>query len=122
MASEDMETDPIRINVYYRAGCPNRHFAVQRINEVLKESGVAGTVTQIQVNPEWELALGFLGSPTVHVNGVDVEPSARTQQGPSVSCRTYREGELVDGAPSKEMICQALLEAGKSGNVNSASG
>ena len=116
------KTDQILINVYYRAGCPNRPIAVQRINEVLKESGIAGTVTQVQVHPEWEPALRFLGSPTVHVNGVDVEPSARTQQGPGVSCRTYREGALLDGAPSKEMIRQALLEAWKSGNANSASG
>lgn len=52
--------------------------------------------------------LGFLGSPTLKINGVDVEPSARQRTDFGMACRVYRLGGRVLGAPPREMIQQAL--------------
>ena len=102
---------PVRIEIYYVAGCPNRQTPVNRVKAVLSALGVVGELREVQINPNWASVLHFIGSPTVHVNGRDIEPSARTSNEFSVSCRTYREEELVEGAPSKKLIRQAILEA-----------
>jgi hypothetical protein len=109
-----MESKSVRIEIYYTGGCPNRRITLKRIWEVLKELGIAGEVREVRVAPTVASAFGFLGSPTIHLNGIDIEPSARTSHWSGVRCRTYREGEEIDGAPSKQLIRQALLEADNS--------
>ena len=110
-----MEPKPVQIRIYYLGGCPNRHTTVERVKKVLKELGVAWELREVQVNPNWASLLHFLGTPTVHINGIDIERSARTSNAFSASCRTYREGDQIDGAPSERMIREAVLEATSSG-------
>jgi hypothetical protein len=109
----DMESKPIRIEIFYIAGCPNRRVTEQRIREVLKELDLAAEVREVIVDPLFALP-GFLGSPTVHVNGIDIEPSARTSKWMGLNWRTYREGSQIDSAPSKQLIGQAILDADSS--------
>jgi hypothetical protein len=109
-----MESKPLRIEIFYTAGCPNRHTTVKRIWEVLNELDIAGEVREVRVHAPLASVPGFLGTPTVRVNGSDIEPSARTSHWTGVLCRTYREGEQTDGAPSKQLIRQAILDAGAS--------
>src|SRR4051794_8026368 len=46
---------------------------------MLKDLGVAGEVVESAVDdPATTVALRFLGSPIIQVNGADVEPSARS--------------------------------------------
>jgi hypothetical protein len=103
--------ESVRVEIHYVGGCPNRHITVERISEVLKELGVAAEVREVKVGPTWASVLGFLGSPTVYINGIDIEPSARTSNR-GLMYRTYRDGEQIEGAPSKQLIRQALLNAG----------
>ena len=79
--------------------------------EVLTELGIAGEVREVQVDPTWATVIRFLGSPTVHVNGVDIERSARMSSDYGVMFRTYRDGDQMQSAPSKQMIRQAILGA-----------
>jgi hypothetical protein len=53
--------------------------------------------------------LGFLGSPSVRVDGVDVEPHARPATGNGMRCRVYQVSGRLDGAPALEWIQAALL-------------
>ena len=101
----------VRINVYYSGGGFACAETVNRIGEVLRELGVAGDVRAIPINPIWASFLHFVGSPTVHVNGRDIEPSARMSSAVGFSYRTYRNGQQIEGVPSKTMIREALLEA-----------
>jgi hypothetical protein len=101
----------VRIEIYYTGGCPNRHTTVKRIWEVLTELSIAAEVREVRVNPPFSSVPGFLGSPTVQVNGVDIQPSARHSQWSGLMCRTYRDGEQIDGAPSRQLIRQAILDA-----------
>ena len=50
----------------------------------------------------------FLGSPTVRVNGVDVEPDAGTRCGYGLVCRVYRTDEGLQGSPPDAWIATAL--------------
>jgi hypothetical protein len=107
-----MGSESVRIEIYYTPGCPNRRTTLKRVWEVIKELDIAAGVREVRVDPPFASAPGFFGSPTVHVNGIDIEPSARTSHWAGVMCRTYRAGEQIDGAPSKQLIRRALLEAG----------
>lgn len=50
--------------------------------------------------------LGFIGSPTILVDGVD--PFANAQAVPSLSCRLYPTDLGLQGAPTVESIVEAL--------------
>ena len=99
------------INIYYLAGCPSRLATAKRIKEVLTELHLAGEIREIPISITWAPFLYFDGSPTVHINGRDIEPSARTSKRVSFSYRTYRNGQQIERLPSKTMIRDALLEA-----------
>ena len=102
----------MRIEVFYIDGCPNHEPTVERIKATLKDLGVAGELVELAVNdPATASALRFLGSPTVKINGIDVEPSARRSNQFGLMCRTYLDGQRREGIPSRELIREALLEA-----------
>ncbi len=104
----------MRIEVFYIEGCPNHAPTVERVKAMLKDLGVAEEVVESAVNdPATASALRFLGSPTVHINGVDVEPSARTSNQFGFMCRTYLNGLRQEDIPSRALIREALLEACK---------
>ena len=48
----------------------------------------------------------FLGSPSVRVNGVDIEPAARERTEFALSCRLYGKS----GVPLKGLLVEALRE------------
>ncbi|MCL6546936.1 MAG: DUF2703 domain-containing protein [Bryobacteraceae bacterium] len=102
----------MRIEVLFFDGCPNHRLALERVNSALAQEGVEAEVIEVRVPDEAAAReLGFLGSPTVRINGQDVEPAARGLKQFGMCCRTYFEGGRRSGAPSQEMIRAALREA-----------
>jgi hypothetical protein len=102
----------MRIEVLYFSGCPNHARAVERIREVLGEENQTAEIVEIEAqDAEAAQRLKFLGSPTIRVNGVDIEPEARTRTEYSMACRTYAEGRRRTGLPPRELIRAALREA-----------
>jgi len=102
----------MEVEVLYFEGCPNHTVAVGRVREVLREEGVAASVSEVSVPDQAQATqLRFLGSPSIRVNGVDVEPSARSSHDYALACRTYVAGNRRAGAPSLEMIRAAVQEA-----------
>jgi hypothetical protein len=53
----------------------------------------------------------FLGSPTVRVDGVDVDPGASEREDFGFECRLYRVDGETSPLPPEEWIRQALLGA-----------
>jgi len=96
----------VTIEVLYVDGCPNLMPTVERLKRVLAESGVTDPITLTGVQDhETAQALRFLGSPTVRINDVDVEPSAQSRSDYGLMCRTYPGS---GGVPSEDMIWNAL--------------
>lgn len=88
------------VHLLYVANCPNVGLARRRIGAASEEAGVTANVHEREVRDEAEaMALGMRGSPTVLVDGTDVSQSADMGPG-SISCRLYRSGTGVDGAPT----------------------
>lgn len=70
--------DMVQVKVLYTEGCANTPPTVQRIREVAAELGIPIALTQVLVStPEEAEAHRFLGSPTVQVNGLDLDPAVR---------------------------------------------
>ncbi len=100
-----------KIEFLYWEDCPSHPQAWKLLQETLAESGVQVPVERIEIITDEDAErLAFPGSPTIRVNGADVDPDGATQMGTALTCRVYR---LPDGrfspVPSREMIRQALI-------------
>jgi hypothetical protein len=68
----------IHIKILFADGCPNASPVIDLIEKVVKEMGAPIDVEPVLVSsPEMAIELRCLGSPTVQVNGVDIDPEAR---------------------------------------------
>ncbi len=100
---------PAKIEFLYWAGCPSHPEALGLLREVLDEQGLAVEVDLHEVTSDEEAdALAFPGSPTIRVDGRDVDPAGANAR-PALTCRIYR---LPDGrvspVPSRGQLEDAL--------------
>jgi len=96
----------MRIEVLYFDGCPNHVPTVERVKQIAADLGLEIGVEEINVTSVDEAQrLRFLGSPTVRVNGVDIDPAARDRTHYALSCRVYPG---VSGLPPDALIRAAL--------------
>jgi hypothetical protein len=101
----------VEITFLYFEDCPSHEPALARLRKVMAEEGVDSPIEIILVdNDDQAEALDFYGSPTIRVNGQDIDPPI--EERPALTCRVY---ELTDGRisplPSREMIRSALHKA-----------
>jgi len=76
----------VQVRVLSSEGCANALPTVERLREVADELGVPIDLTLVVVaTPEEAQALRFLGSPTVQLDGRDLEPAARGATGTGFS-------------------------------------
>ena len=101
----------MKVEVLYFEGCPNHALTVERVREALQSENASADVREIEVGTEAQAgSMGFLGSPSVRINGLDIEPEARSLKIYGLSCRTYLDGPTRSGVPSRELIRVALNE------------
>lgn len=100
------------IEVLYVKGCPNHEPAVAQVRKALLIEGLEHAVDEIEITDSaMAQRLSFLGSPSVRVNGIDVEPGAREAKAFGFSCRTYTDAAGGrSGLPPVEIIRQATRE------------
>lgn len=111
MADLDLDqpahAEPREITLLHVPDCPNLALARDRVVEAAEQAGVGVRVEERLVFGLSDAAeLGFTGSPTILVDGVD--PFADTGSVPSMACRLYRTDEGVQGAPSVEALVRVL--------------
>jgi hypothetical protein len=103
---------PIRIEILGFDGCPNLPLTHELIEAIVQSEGIEAKVTSVDVNSvEDAERLRFLGSPTVRVNGVDIEPSRQCEEQSSYSCRVYRTEDGTTGVPPEMLVRAALRNA-----------
>lgn len=99
----------MRIELLYFDGCPSYERFLPRLRELVTQAGVADEVEPRRVeSEEGAVAERFLGSPSVRVDGVDVEPGARERCDFGLKCRLYRTTAGLRGTPPEEWVVQAL--------------
>ena len=97
------------IEFRYWEGCPSYPEARELLDSVLRERGVEAEIVVRQVHTQEEAEeLRFPGSPTILVDGRDVDPVGAESR-PALACRIYA---LPDGRvspiPSREQLEEAL--------------
>ena len=101
----------MKIEVLYSDGCPNHKPAIELVRQVLAEEGLFAEVLEVNVSgPSIAQNVGFLGSPSIRVNGLDVDPEARRERACGMMCRTYAVNGRREGLPSREMLRHAMRE------------
>lgn len=83
------------IDFYFWAECPSHDDALARLRTVLAEERVADHVAIHEVVSDEEAeALEFPGSPTIRIDGADVDPvGADAEEGYGLTCRVYRAAD-----------------------------
>jgi hypothetical protein len=100
----------VKVELLYVADCPNYQSTVAQVQDVLREQDLSPDIIQIEISdPAQAAALSFVGSPTVRVDGKDVEPDINLFPAYGVSCRTYFVDGRLEGTPRREWICNAVL-------------
>src|SRR5215210_4620592 len=99
-----------RVELLYWDGCPSHPEALELLREVLGERGFDDTVELREVRTHEEaMELRFPGSPTIRIDGRDVDPEGAHDAPPALACRIYR---LADGrvspVPTREQLEDAL--------------
>jgi protein-disulfide isomerase len=112
MASAQKANQPIkgkekmRIELLYFDSCPSYKVVLANIKAALKEKKLQAELKLINVESEEKAEkVGFQGSPSVRINGKDLEGR---DEGFSFSCRIYNVNGKPTVAPSKEAIIAKL--------------
>ena len=94
-------------------GCPNRAAAVELVERVSAELGVEPDLRLVNVAEEDVVRERFLGSPTVRVEGRDIEPEADARTDFTLASRVHRTEQGFHGEPDERRLRDALIGAGR---------
>jgi hypothetical protein len=99
----------VRIELLYWDGCPSYPEAKTMLEEVLTHRGIEAPIEMREVRTDDEAAaLRFPGSPTIRIDGRDVDPVGAKGR-PALNCRIYH---LPDGrvspVPTREQLEAAV--------------
>jgi hypothetical protein len=95
------------LRLLYFDGCPHWRVAEQRLRSALASAGLDDQVEHVLVEtPEDAERLGFLGSPTILIDGHD--PFARGDELPAMACRVFSTPNGLEGSPTVEQLADVL--------------
>jgi hypothetical protein len=99
-----------KVEVFYFVGCPSHEALMPRLARVMTEAGLEPGTVELHIvdSDERAEATGFLGSPSVRVDGVDVEPGAGERADFGMKCRLYEFGGRRQGTPPDAWLRAAL--------------
>jgi hypothetical protein len=102
------------VEILYFEGCPNHEPARTLVERIAGELRLQPKIELIEVaDADAAAAQRFLGSPTIRVNGRDVEPGADERRDFVFACRVYLGVRGLAGQPDAPWIRDALAKAGK---------
>jgi len=98
----------LRVTFQYTEDCPSHEQALARLRKVLTEEGLNVSVDIIKVDSDEQAKrLRFVGSPTILLNEIDIDPQVNSHYG--LACRAYQlEDGRISPLPSEEMIRRAI--------------
>ena len=103
----------MRVELLYFDGCPSYEKLLPRLRALLDDAGADDALTLRPVESEdAAVAECFLGSPTVRIDGRDVDPGAADRDDFGLKCRLYRTDAGLEHMPPDRWI-HAALERGR---------
>jgi hypothetical protein len=101
-----------RVELLFWAGCPSHPRALEDLRAALAELGAdPGAVEVREVGTDGDAQReGFVGSPTIRIDGVDVQPPGDEPTG--LTCRVYRTRDgRISPVPDPADVRAALRRA-----------
>jgi hypothetical protein len=88
---------------------PQPREAAHPLPELLEHAGITAKIVLRDI-PDGDSAVKerFLGSPTVRLNGRDVDPAARQRDDYGMKCRLYHTPTCPSGLPPDQWILDAI--------------
>jgi hypothetical protein len=104
----------VRVSFLYYEDCPSHDVALERLREVMDEEDIPSVVEVVKVETEEQAReLHFVGSPTIRVDGQDIDPPDDSHY--ALTCRAYRlADDRISPLPSKDMIRWAVRSPARS--------
>lgn len=97
------------VELLYVDGCPHGENYVPDLRRLVARARPGADVTVRRIAGDAEArATRFVGSPTVRVDGHDVEPGADERTDYAMACRLYRSEDGVHGTPPDDWVRDAL--------------
>ncbi len=95
----------MKIELLYFAECPHHRPTRDLIETTLSDLGLHLEVEETDIRDQDEAERHrFLGSPSIRVDGVDIEPGAHERTAYALGCRLYG----ASGMPPKALLVEAL--------------
>jgi len=99
----------MKVELYYFNDCPSHQTASANLQAALRAEGLPENIEMIEVTSEQDAQkMRFVGSPTIRIDGVDLEGAEAEGKGYGFGCRVYSENGSMAGWPSVEQIRSAL--------------
>jgi hypothetical protein len=100
------------VEVLYVEHCPNVPAALALVERVAAELGIDTEVRTTMISDQGAAEQArFVGSPTVRVDGRDVDPEGELAGEYTLECRLYRHQHRLAGYPQERSVRDALLWA-----------
>ena len=103
--------DGVKVELLYFEGCPGYETLRPQVEQMLTERGLDGLDLLPIATAEEADAQRFLGSPTLRVEGRDVEPGADERTDFGIKCRIYASVDGLRPTPPDDVIAAALDRA-----------
>src|SRR5437867_2986101 len=101
----------MKVQLFYFEGCPSCKNTVKDLKKILKQRKVKVKVEMVEIKNQKEAEkLKFIGSPTVRVNGKDVDPTVSLSKSYGLRCRVYYYRGKIFPSPPIEMITKSIEE------------
>jgi hypothetical protein len=103
----------VKVEVLFVDGCPNHEALLPHLRGLLTAAGASDTDIELLRIEDAEAAERerFLGSPTVRIDGLDVEPGADARTDFGLKCRLFATTDRLQGKPADEWVLTALDRA-----------
>jgi hypothetical protein len=99
----------VTLELLYFDGCPNHEALLPHLERLLRGAEISADIRPTRIEDDNAAQdERFLGSPTVRVDGRDVEPGAEERDDFGLKCRLYRTPAGLQGVPPDEWILDAL--------------
>jgi hypothetical protein len=90
-------------------GCPGWRVAHERLRSAMSAAGVEAPIRHVEISTiEAAERAGFVGSPTILIDGRDPFPDGGAS--PGLACRRYETAQGFEQAPSVDQIVAAMRD------------